>query len=420
MAQPDLMNFRVRRMLVAAAGTDPLLPATHALKLYDGESQIEADETELNEDSEFLGNVETELANFRAYIQGNIHIQPPVTPGDASDGHAPHAPVILPCGFAETLNAGTGITRYNPISSSFPLADANWYHNDTICTIRNARGNLSALTMQIGQRFTAQVRIEGSNDDDVQPLSMPTGFDLDAFTRPVISTHDNSTLIINTIDADTPIVNLHLRGKSLVADLGNTLGTHEYTEFKATEINDRRPTFTVRVAMMDLGDFNPWEHRRSRTFMTFAYKTVYPDGRYAMLRVRGQIGNVTRVDIDGKTGVEITGRCVPSNTGGDELFIEFGDDTLRMVGTAPASVESVAYTFTPTTLGSYTGPLTYTISAGALPDGLTINASTGAITGDPDVGEAAGSPYAATITVTDSTPGTPKTATLAISIVVTA
>lgn len=413
MAQPDLMNFRVRRMLIAAAGTT-LDPAVNALKLYDGESQIEADETELNEDSEFLGNVETELSNFRAYIQGNIHIQPPVTPGDAIDGSAPMAPVILPAGFAQVLDAANGVTRYNPISSSFPIADANWYHNDTLCAIRNARANLSGLKHEIGQRFMAQLRVEGSNDDDVQPLPMPTGFDLSKFTRPVISTHDNSTLIVNTIDAPVAITNLHLRGKMLSVDLSNTLGTHEYTGFKSAEINDRRPTFTVRVAMMDLGDFNPWKHRRARTFLTFAYKTVYPNGLYVLTQVRGQIGNVTRVDIDGKTGVEITGRCVPSNSGGDEVFIEFGNDTFRITGSFPGGAEGGSPAASFALHGVYASPVTW--AATGLPTGAAIDPDTGAVTGTYS---AAGS-FNVVVTATDASSPTPKVATKSFTVVITA
>jgi hypothetical protein len=405
MAQPDLMKFRIKRLLLAAAGTT-LLPATHAFKLRDGESQVENDETEINEDTEFLGNVETEQTNHRAYVQGNIDIQPPVAPGQPTTGIAPTAPAILPCGFAQTLTALSRVTRYNPISAAFPLADAHWHHNDTLLQILNARGNLTGLKMEIGQRFMAQMRIEGTYTT-VEAVTLPTGFDTSAFVRPVISEYTNSTLIIATVD-DNSIDDLHLRAKSLSADVGNTLATKEYTEFKETGISDRKPTFAARIAMVDLGDINPWDLKRNRTMITLGYKTTQPDGRYSMLVVRGQINGVQRVDIDGDTGVELSGRCIPSTAGGDELYIEFGDDTFAVNGSLPDAAETEAANSQMVASGVYVAPITW--SATGLPTGASIDISTGLISGTYTT---AGS-YDPVITATDSTVGTPLVATLAI------
>ncbi len=69
---------------------------------------------------------------------------------------------------------------------------------------------------------------------------------------------------------------------------------------------------------------------------------------------------------------------------------------LNIYGDAPDGVEADAYTFTPTTVGG-NDPYTYAITAGALPAGLSLNASTGAVTGTPTVQGY----YTFTITVTD-------------------
>jgi hypothetical protein len=55
---------------------------------------------------------------------------------------------------------------------------------------------------------------------------------------------------------------------------------------------------------------------------------------------------------------------------------------LTLTGTAPAGTRGVAYSFTPATAGGWT-PYTYDVSAGSLPLGLTLNASTGRISGTP-------------------------------------
>jgi hypothetical protein len=41
------------------------------------------------------------------------------------------------------------------------------------------------------------------------------------------------------------------------------------------------------------------------------------------LYVRGQIETVAETDIDGDLGWDISGPCIPSNSGGDEFYIQF-------------------------------------------------------------------------------------------------
>lgn len=89
-------------------------------------------------------------------------------------------------------------------------------------------------------------------------------------------------------------------------------------------------------------------------------------------------------------------------------------DPVDISGTAGNGTVSVAYGFTPTRTGGW-GPFSFAVVAGALPPGLSLNSSTGALTGTPT------SPgtYNATLRVTDTTPQG-STDDLAISIVVAA
>lgn len=77
------------------------------------------------------------------------------------------------------------------------------------------------------------------------------------------------------------------------------------------------------------------------------------------------------------------------------------------------AAKGVAYSYTATNTGG-TGPFTWTVSAGALPTGLTIAGSTGVISGTP-TGAVGKTVF--TLTVTDSLSAT---AILATSITVTA
>lgn len=60
--------------------------------------------------------------------------------------------------------------------------------------------------------------------------------------------------------------------------------------------------------------------------------------------------------------------------------------TLVLSGTPGEADKNVSYSWTPTTTGA-SGSVTYSIGSGALPTGLSINSSTGAITGTPTVFE---------------------------------
>ena len=68
-----------------------------------------------------------------------------------------------------------------------------------------------------------------------------------------------------------------------------------------------------------------------------------------------------------------------------------------------AGTYGVSYSQSVTASGG-TAPYTYSVSAGSLPTGLSLNANTGAITGTPTAANSA-TPYTFTITATDSTSG---------------
>ena len=116
--------------------------------------------------------------------------------------------------------------------------------------------------------------------------------------------------------------------KELSIDIGSQIGTKEYTSHKSTQINDRQPTFSLRIARTALADFNPWTVRDALSIITARIRTMVTDpGLYTEIGIRGQIENINEVDIDGDLGWELTGPCIASNTGGDEMYIEFGDTT---------------------------------------------------------------------------------------------
>lgn len=84
-------------------------------------------------------------------------------------------------------------------------------------------------------------------------------------------------------------------------------------------------------------------------------------------------------------------------------------------GGLPAGQDTVAYNATLSGSGGLS-PYNWSITAGALPPGLALDAATGAITGTPPAGTSAGSPYAFTVQLSDSFGSTPVPANLSITI----
>ncbi|GMU44167.1 MAG: putative Ig domain-containing protein [Xanthomonadales bacterium] len=410
MAQPDLRTFDRRGILIGPANTT-LTKADHSLLLFEGSAEFLADRVERNIDTAHLGAKPSTMRNHRAKIMGSVEIIPPATPGTLA---APYAKAILCCAIAQTLSSDTRITRYTPVSSGMPLADAQWWHAGIFADVYDIAGDLSEINCEIGQRITAKLDLEGPFDE-ISEDDVPSDFVLTAFVEPTVCAHDNSTLILNSL-GDAAISDLHLRAKQLRASFGNEKAVKEYTEYKKGQVSKRAGSFSFRIADTDLDDFNPEAFKRSRELLTLEWKLSESDGRYTIVGVRGQVDEIKRVDIEGDTGWEISGPAIPSSSGNDEIWIEHGDDTFALNGTLNGGVNGVAYVADGLVAsGVYTAPLTWDISTGTLPTGLSINASTGQITGTPS-GGAGTSNF--TVRATDSTSGTALVATKATSIVV--
>lgn len=75
-------------------------------------------------------------------------------------------------------------------------------------------------------------------------------------------------------------------------------------------------------------DINLHAVRDSEHIIDLRFRTYEDDAQDALYSehgVRLQIDQIQRQDIEGYCGYQITGPCIPSATGGDELYIEFGD-----------------------------------------------------------------------------------------------
>lgn len=324
MPQPSLEKF-TRRGVLLKEQADPNVPETldantDGILLYDGSSGTEVDTVEENPDRPYFGGQSQVIANKRAFITGEVRLVPPTSPGDAVNG-TPNCDIALrPAGMARVLDAGNKITRYNPITEGIPITTGAFYHAGTLLKPYAARHSLSGISLEIGQRAKAQLRIQGDYDSFTKVVlpTIPVPDEIGA----VLAASNSVTQI--RVDEDEGSW-LNVLGKALSIDHGTGLNTKEYTELKETGIDSRQGTFTLRIAKTDLDDFNPVQVRDEARIFEATLRVTDADNLYTMIGVRAQILGVNAVNIDGDYGWELTGPCRASAVGGDEHFIEFGD-----------------------------------------------------------------------------------------------
>jgi len=324
MAQPDLTPF-TQRILLLRLRSNPGTPgvptaANHGVVLFNGQSGTEIDVVERPLDRPFYGGAPFGIANKRAFIEGEIELYAPKTPGKTNTSNADAHAVLLPAGFTTVKSATAKTTRYTPVSEAIAASDAYFHHAKILKKVAAARHALSAVTLEIGKHFKANVRIQGDYQDveeaPVPSVSLPD-------VVPVVASAHNTTAKVTVAGGNA----LAVWAKTLTLDTGNQISQRDYTSHRETGITARQPTFTFRLARTGLADFNPWAVRDAGTVVNLAFRLNEGGNLYSELGIRGQIEQISETDIDGDYGWELSGRCIPSSSGGDEFYIEFGDTT---------------------------------------------------------------------------------------------
>lgn len=390
MAQPALQSGELRFMTVKAEtteGTDAA-PSTslNTFDLMDGSVSTEFDKIERPRDRAFFTGESFIVSNKRAVLDGMFELIPPVTPGDAgNDGNAECEVVLFPCGMARTKSATNGTTAYNPISTSIPTVSAYFYQAGIYFKLVGSRGDISELTMAVGERFNGKLSLQGVYSS-VDETAVPTDGDYSAFLIPSVATYSNSVMR-GFQGTDANALPVFFWGKSLKVSFGNELNTKQYTQKRISAIEDRAPTFEVVIARPAKADFDVYALRDAGTIVRFDMTTVDDDGTsYSRLKVRGQIESIENAMVDGKDfGYRLSGPCIASDAGGDEFGVEFGLDSLRLIGDLPDQAAG-AYSAQLSLQGVYGSAVTYTVQSGSLPGGCSLNASTGVVSGTATAG----------------------------------
>lgn len=329
MANPALESFTTRALALkieAVEGTDSLpTPALDAFDISEGTSGFEADNVERPKDRAYFSADDFIKTNLRGFIEGGFEVAPPDAPGV---GSAAISPLLRIAGMAEVLTPPEvgppgviGVTRYNPITTGIPSATAYWYHSGTLRKFTACRANITQLTMAIGDLIKGRMRlqgaVDGTNDDLIEELAMPSDFDYDAFAGAEggLGTTETMEMLVN---------DFAVQGVSHAIDFGNTLQSKQHTEARVNRINARKGTTALRFYRTSLGDLSPFNLWRTGSIVTSRSTQVWPDGSYTRFVSRGKVDTINETDIEGDYGWEITLRNLPSTGGGNEFYIEYG------------------------------------------------------------------------------------------------
>lgn len=411
MAQPNLEFFTRRAFVAKIEATENLdsVPSVSVdgILLMNSTAKSQFDKKERVVDRTFFTGNTFAVANKRMYVEGDFEIFAPATPGQVATG-LPACDVLLQCsGMAATKNAGAKTTIYNPISDAIPSLTSYFWHAEKFRKITGARNNISSIKMEVGSIYMGKVHVEG-NYQNVTDAAMPTVTTYNNI--PVVCSFDVSEMYASVNGGGE----VRLWGKHLEIIFGNKLGSKEYTSTKKSKISMRTGSFSVRMSKTLNADFDVWGARDGEAIVAFRMRTYETgnygkmSGLYSELSCRGQIENIDEVNIDDDYGWDLTGATIATSAGGDEFLLAFGDDTALITTvyvSGAAGVTSKAQTFSGRAL---TGVQAWTVIAGALPTGITLNAVTGLYSGTSVAGT-----YSWTVQVVDSFDPVPQVLTKA-------
>lgn len=317
----------------------------------------------------------------------------------ASGGGAPYTYSItsgsLPNGL--TLNSSSGTISGTPTSngvSNFTVGATDDY-GDTgsqaySLTIGSNSLTLSPSTLPNGFQNTAYSQTvtasggSGGYTYSITSGSLPTGLSLNGSTGAITGTPTGSgasTFTVGVIDSDSDT------------------GSRSYTVYIGTN------SLTVTPSTLPNGtQSTPYNQTVGATGGTAPYTFAVTAGTLPSgLSLNASTGVISGTPTTpGPASFTITATDAHANTGSQAYTVTIGNAPLVISPSSlPAATQGSAYSQTLSTSGGV-APYTYAIISGALPSGVTLNGSTGAISGTPTVNGT----FNFTVQSTDSTPRT--------------
>ncbi len=344
----------------------------------------------------------------QAYSQTNV----------ASGGTTPYAYSVsagaLPAGVS--LNASTGTvsgtpTAYGAFSYTIEVSDSSSPTQIVTKVISGAiapatltLASTAAATTQVGQSYSQTNVASGGTTPLTYSVSagvLPYGATLNASTGTVSGTPTTAgafSYAIKVTDSGSPVQTATQTVSGAIAPATLTL--------VATASSTTQVAQFYRQTNVASGGATPYTYTVSAGAL--------PAGLTLNASAGAVFGTPTASGAFSYT-IKVTDSGNPAQTATQAVSGTITPATLTLASAASAATQ-VGQVYSQTNVASGgTTPYTYALSAGALPAGVTLNASTGTVSGTPTMGGA----FSYTIAVTDSGSPTPQTAMQVVSGTVT-
>ncbi|MGA2132917.1 MAG: putative Ig domain-containing protein [Bryobacteraceae bacterium] len=348
---------------------------------------------------------------FNATAGGSEPTAQTVTVGSAPD-NIPYAVVasqpwiVINGGGALGGNTGSGGTAGSVSVTVNPATLSPGPYSGTV-TVYDATSNSP-------QTVTVNLTVASSSPPTITPKSLPNGFTFTAYpTQTLSATGGTPPYSSWTVSSGS-----FPPGLSLSASAGTISGTPTSTgtfNFNVT-VKDSTGTvsapvgFTINVyAPLSITTGSPLPNGSTGTFYTDTLAATGGTGSYTWSLTGGSLPtNLTLSSagvISGTPSAATTATFTvmvtdaASDTASKTFSLTISSGVVITTGSLPNGEVTAPYAQTLAATGG-TGTYTWSVTAGALPPGLTLSSTAGTITGSPTT--TSGSPFAFTITATDT------------------
>lgn len=308
------MSLKFKKKVILAIkettyGVDPTpTGAANAMLTRDLEiTPLEGDGVTRNLDRPTLGGDAEILTNTRVGLTFKVELAPSGT----ADVAPAYGPLLLGCGFAETITPTTGPVEYDPVSASFDSVGIYFSIDGSQHKVLGARGTLT-IEIAAGQlpylnfTFTGLYLAPTAAADPVPDWS--------AFQAP---------RPVNK--ANTPTFTLHAFAavlESLNIELGNAVQYRNLVGQEVVEIGDREATGRAVIEAPALGTQDYFATAVGETLGVL--QLIHGAGAGNIVQIDAplvQIGRIAYQESQGIVMLNIPLRFTPSDGGDDELKI---------------------------------------------------------------------------------------------------
>lgn len=270
-------------------------------------TQVDAELVDRNIDQEYFGHAGKVIANTWSKLSFDIALA-----GSGTAGTAPKwAPMVLACGFAETLVAVTSAT-YNLVSAAFPSCTAYLNIDGTLHKFIGCRGELKVkldaggipvLSVDLTSKYTAPAA-----SAMFTPITK-TGWT----TEKAVNSTNTGKVTINAVD---------LAFKTFEYATGNNIVKLSLPgPQREVVITDRKPTASITVLAPALGTFDPYALQQARTNVALSNIHETTAGAIVTTALKVIINDVKETEVERMLAYNLTMEPTPTSAGNDEITI---------------------------------------------------------------------------------------------------